>query len=51
MALGTLVNAVSRSPIERALWTPIALGLAVLCRIVAAWNPKLPARQPDRNRP
>lgn len=45
MALGTLINAASRSPIERALWTPIALGLAVLCGIVAAWSPKLPARR------
>ena len=40
MALGTLMNAASRSPIERALWTPIALSLAVLCGIVAAWSPK-----------
>ena len=47
MALGTLLNAASRSPIERALWTPIALSLAVLCGIVAAWSPTLSARQPD----
>jgi len=47
MALGTLLNAASRSPIERVLWTPIAMSLAVLCGIVAAWSPKVPARQPD----
>ena len=46
MVLGTLLNAASRSPIERA-WAPVALSLAVLCGIVAAWSPKLPARQPD----
>lgn len=47
MALGTLMNAASRSPIERALWTPIALSLAVLCGIVAAWSPQLQARSPE----
>jgi hypothetical protein len=47
LALGTLLNAASRSPIERALWTPIALSLAVLCGVVAAWGPTVPARQPD----
>ena len=48
MALGTLLNAASRSPIERA-WAPVALSLAVLCGIVAAWSPKVPALQPDSN--
>ncbi len=46
MVLGTLLNAASRSPIERA-WAPIALSLAVLCGIVAAWSPRVPALQPD----
>lgn len=44
MAVGTLLNAISRSPIERAIWTPIALSLAVLCGLVAAWSPETPAR-------
>lgn len=35
MALGALLNAVSRSAIERAVWTPVALSLAVLCAVVA----------------
>lgn len=47
MALGTLINAASRSPIERAMWTPIAMSLAVLCGIVAAWSPRAPLRQPE----
>lgn len=34
-ALGTLLNAASRSRVERAVMTPTALGLAVLCAIVA----------------
>lgn len=34
-ALGTLVNAASRSPIERAVMTPTSLILAVLCAVVA----------------
>jgi hypothetical protein len=45
MALGTLLNASSRSPIERAIWTPTALSLAVLCAVVAAWSPHAQARQ------
>lgn len=35
MAVGTLMNAASRSPLERAVWTPVALSSAVLCAIVA----------------
>lgn len=34
-AAGTLLNAASRSPLERAVWTPVSLSLAVLCAIVA----------------
>jgi hypothetical protein len=45
MALGTLLNASSRSPIERAVWTPTALSLAVLCAVVAAWGPQAQAHQ------
>ena len=44
MALGTLMNAASQSSIERAIWTPVALSLAILCGIVAVWSPKLVAR-------
>jgi hypothetical protein len=36
--LGTLLNAVSRSALERAVMTPVALCLAVLCATVAAWS-------------
>jgi len=36
--LGTLLNAVSRSALERAVMTPVALSLAVLCATVAAWS-------------
>lgn len=49
MVVGTVMNAASRSRIEQVLWTPIALSLAVLCGIVAAWSPKVPARQSARN--
>ena len=35
MSLGTLMNAASRSDIERAIQTPTALTLAVLCALVA----------------
>lgn len=34
MALGTAMNAASRSSVER-LWAPVALSLAVLCAVVA----------------
>lgn len=34
-ALGTLLNAISRSPVERAIMTPTSLSLAVLCAAVA----------------
>jgi hypothetical protein len=33
--LGTLVNAISRSPLER-LWAPVSLAIAACCAIVAA---------------
>ncbi len=39
MAIGTLLNAISRSPVERAIWTPTAMSLAVPCVVVAAWSP------------
>lgn len=38
MTVGTLLNAISRSPLERAIWTPTALSLAVLCGLVARWS-------------
>ncbi len=44
MALGTLINAVSRSSIERVIWTPVALSLAILCGIVAVWSPRVATR-------
>lgn len=47
MALGTLVNAASQSSIERALWTPVALSLTVLCGLVAVWSPKIAAGHED----
>lgn len=34
-AAGTLMNAISRSPVERAVMTPTALALSVLCATVA----------------
>jgi hypothetical protein len=34
-ALGVLVNGVSRSPVERAVMTPVCLLLAVCCLVVA----------------
>lgn len=34
-ALGTLLNAISRSPVERAVMTPTSLTLAALCAAVA----------------
>jgi hypothetical protein len=37
-ALGTVLNAASRSDLERAVMTPVALCLAVLCVTVAAWG-------------
>ena len=37
-ALGTLLNAASRSPIERALMVPTALSLALLCAGVAVFG-------------
>ena len=46
MALGTLMNAASRSSLERAMWTPVAISLAILCGIVAVWSPRLSALQP-----
>ena len=46
MALGTLMNAASRSSLERAMWTPVALSLAILCGIVAVWSPRLSTLQP-----
>jgi hypothetical protein len=36
--LGALLNAMSRSAVERAVMTPAALCLAVLCATVAAWS-------------
>ncbi len=48
MALGTLLNALSRSPIERAVWTLTALSLAVLCAVVAARSPTAQAHQTKR---
>ena len=36
--LGALLNAMSRSAVERAVMTPVALCLAVLCATVAAWS-------------
>ena len=36
--LGTLLNAVSGSTLERAVMTPVALCLAVLCATVATWS-------------
>lgn len=39
-ALGTLLNAASRSPIERTLMVPTALSLAVLSACVAAFGDK-----------
>lgn len=30
MALGTLANGASRSPVERAVWTPFTIALGVL---------------------
>jgi hypothetical protein len=47
MALGFLMNAASRSSIERAIWTPVGFSLAVLCGIVAVWSPRLSAMRPD----
>jgi hypothetical protein len=47
-ALGTILNAVSRSPVERALMTPVALSLAVLCGLTAAWGTGSP---PDGSQP
>jgi hypothetical protein len=52
MAVGTLLNLISRSPVERAVMSPTALGLAVLCGIVAVAartpgaprTPRTPAR-------
>ena len=38
MAVGTVLNAVSRSPIERAVWGPTALTASVLCAVVAKWG-------------
>ncbi len=35
MAFGVLLNAASRSDVERAVWTPVALSLSVLCAVVA----------------
>lgn len=35
MAFGALLNAASRSDVERAIWTPVALSLSVLCAVVA----------------
>ena len=40
MAVGALLNAVSRSPIERAVMVPTALSLAVLCALVAVLGDK-----------
>ena len=37
-AFGTILNALSRSPVERTLMTPVALSLAVLCGLTAAWG-------------
>ena len=39
-AAGAAMNAISRSPVERAVMGPTALSLAVLCACVAAWGPK-----------
>jgi hypothetical protein len=36
--LGTILNMLSRSPVERAVMTPVALSLAVLCGLTAAWG-------------
>ena len=33
--MGTLMNAATSNPLERAAWTPVALSLAVLCALVA----------------
>lgn len=45
-ALGTLLNAASRSPIERTLMVPTALSLAVLSACVAALAEPKPAPLP-----
>jgi hypothetical protein len=37
-AFGTILNLLSRSPVERAVMTPVALSLAVLCGLTAAWG-------------
>jgi len=37
-AFGTTLNLVSRSPLERTVMTPVALSLAVLCGLTAAWG-------------
>lgn len=37
-ALGTLLNAISRSPIERAVWGPTGLAMAILSAVVAKWG-------------
>jgi hypothetical protein len=42
--LGTVLNAASRSDLERGVMTPVALCLAVLCATVAAWGRDDPVR-------
>jgi hypothetical protein len=37
-AFGSILNLLSRSPVERAVMTPVALSLAVLCGLTAAWG-------------
>jgi hypothetical protein len=46
-ALGTVLNAASRSDLERAVMTPVALCLAVLCATVAAWGRDDPGAATD----
>ena len=47
-ALGTLLNAASHSDLERAVMTPVALCLAVLCATAGAWGGDGPmAREPS----
>jgi hypothetical protein len=50
-AFGTILNALSRSPVERTVMTPVALSLAVLCGLTAAWgtgSPRLGTRENRR---
>ncbi len=44
-ALGVLANGASRSDIERNIWAPVSLVLAVTCAMVAAWGAVGPRRK------